>query len=570
MHVLDLDLQRSTALYQMNAPFIKPIVRLIVSAKAQTGTDAGGFPIYDTAFATYDFDITDRLLGRVTYSMQKPRFAGDELFDGLPIDLSLELLNSDGYLATFQNGYGLRAEDIEQGQVRIYANVTVGNPIEMFQGRIVGRPTETKGRTVIKARGSLWDAIRKPVTYEHFSGMNASSDGSTFTTQAAHLTAVGGDFCVFHGLVKWDSNGRPQPAFKQEAGTVSLTSINILTGAKLGVYRIEFRDATNYTITYPDNQAYTGSKLLDLTSPTITIDKTAWTGDDGTDTVIEFEVGVAYKGNPVAIAYNLLEKGLLSNWGDLPQLQPAVRILWSKFEELAQRFKTFIVYVDASNPDNKVWDKRGSELPLDTAALAQWVLKHVSCTLAITPDGLITLVSPYIDDNNVWPIQTTSDILADGITIEGTSEAINYLTLQYGHDSRSNTFGGSWTEDFRLNATSELVEVVANAHFYKFPISLQEARWLAETYKRRHFYGRQAQTVISFNVTPQMGLTLMPGDVVRVVSLSPPYVSVICEIISVDMEIGGAVGIKAATIQQLAEGEPAEVCTAQYGSVTLW
>jgi hypothetical protein len=115
-----------------------------------------------------------------------------------------------------------------------------------------------------------------------------------------------------------------------------------------------------------------------------------------------------------------------------------------------------------------------------------------------------------------------------------------------------------------------LVEVVANAHFYKFPISLQEARWLAETYKRRHFYGRQAQTVISFNVTPQMGLTLMPGDVVRVVSLSPPYVSVICEIISVDMEIGGAVGIKAATIQQLVEGEPAEVCTAQYGNVTLW
>lgn len=554
----------------MQAPDIRPIVRLRVSALAQTGTDAGGFPIYGTTFQTYDFNVADSLLGRISYGMQKPRFAGDEQFDGLPIDLTLELVNPDGYLATFQNGYGLRAQDIEQGEVRIYANIGVGNPIEMFQGRIYGRPSETKGRTVIKARGSLWDAIRKPVTYESFAGMTAYSDGLTFTTQSAHLTAVGGDFCVFHGLVTWDSNGRPQPAFRQESGTMSLSSVIVNTGAKLGVYRIEFRDTTNFTITYPDNQTYTGSINLNLLSPAIVIETTAWIGTDGTDTVIEFEIGVSYKGNPVAIAYNLLEKGLLGNWGALPQLNPAVRIDWPTFETLAQRFKTFVVFVDATNKDNKVWEKRGADQPLDTATLAQWVLKHVSCTLTLTSDGLITLISPYIDDMDVWPLQTKSDILVDGISIEGIGEAVNYLTLQFGHDSRSNTFGGSIVEDMRMNATASIVETNANAHFYKFPQSYQEALWLAETFKRRHFFGRTAQTIISFNVTPQMGLTLLPGDIVRVVSQERPFVSAICEIINVDMEIGGAVGIKAATIQQTPEGQRAEVCTAQYNAVTLW
>jgi len=218
MHILDLDPARRDALYVMNSPMIRPIVRMRVYARAQTGTTAGGFPIYSNTFDYYDFNISDRLLERVNYSMQKPRFGGDEDFDGLPIDVDLTLLNSDGFLATFQNGYGIRAQDIEQGEVRIYANIGVGNPIEMFQGRIIGRPTESKGRSIIKVRGSLWDALRKPVLYEQFQGMWASSDGVEFYTTPFAINCVGGHFCAYHGIVKWDSNGRPKPAFKQEQG----------------------------------------------------------------------------------------------------------------------------------------------------------------------------------------------------------------------------------------------------------------------------------------------------------------------------------------------------------------
>jgi len=570
MHILDLDPARRDALYVMNSPMIRPIVRMRVFARAQTGTTAGGFPIYSNTFDYYDFNISDRLLERVNYSMQKPRFGGDEQFDGLPIDVDLTLLNSDGYLATFQNGYGIRAEDIEQGEVRIYSNIGVGNPIEMFQGRIIGRPTESKGRSIIKVRGSLWDALRKPVLYEQFQGMWASSDGVEFYTTPFAINCVGGHFCAYHGIVKWDSNGRPKPAFKQEQGQISLTAVGLTTGLKPGTYRIEFRDSKNYTITYPSNETFQGSITTGTAGGGIYIPPQYWIGTDGTDTIIEFEIGVCYKGNPVAIAYNLLEKGLLDNWGALPQQVPSVRIDWPKFEELAQRFESFTVFVDAGNSDNKVWNNTADNLPLDTASLAQWVLKHINCTLSLTADGLITIIGPYIDDNTVWPVKTESDILVDGITIEGTDEVINFLTLQYGYDTISNTYGATWTEDMRIDPNSRKVELVSNAQFYKYPTSTQEARWLAETMRRRHFDGRQGQTVISFSMTPNMGLTLLPGDIVRVVSTQAPIVSTVVEIISIGIEIGGEVQVKAATVQQIAEGPVATLCASTYGNVSLW
>lgn len=570
MHILDLDPTRRDALYTMHSPSIRPIVRMRVFAKAQTGTTPGGFPIYSTTFDYYDFDISDRLLERVNYSMQKPRYGGDEMFDGLPIDVDLTLLNSDGYLATFQNGYGIRAQDIEQGEIRIYANIGTGNPIEMFQGRIIGRPNESKGRTVIKARGSLWDALRKPVLYEQFIGMDAYSDGSAFYTNPFPITCVDGHFCVYHGLVKWDSNGRPKPAFKQEQGAITLSRIDLTTGLKPGIYRIDFRDSKNYTITYPGNEVFAGSIYRLTTAGGVVIAPQYWVGSDGTGTVIEFEIGVAYKGNPVSIAYNLLEKGLLDNWGALPQQVPSVRIDWPTFEKMARRFESFTVFVDAGNSDNKVWDKLGDKLPLDTAALAQWILRHVDVTLTLTADGLITLVSPYLDDDVIWPLKTESDILVDGITIEGENEVINYLTLQYGYDTISNTYGAAWNEEMRSDLNFQKVEMVLNAQFYKYPTSTQEARWLAETLRRRHFDGRQGQTVISFELTPNMGLTLLPGDNVRVVSTEAPIVSVIVQIISISIEIGGVVQVKAATIQQVAEGAVTKLCTSTFNNASLW
>jgi len=54
-------------------------------------------------------------------------------------------------------------------------------------------------------------------------------------------------------------------------------------------------------------------------------------------------------------------------------------------------------------------------------------------------------------------------------------------------------------------------------------------------------------------------LPLIPGDLAHVHSLVPPVFSAVCEIVKVGMEIGGAVTIEAAPIQQIPEGAPAEV-----------
>jgi len=556
----------------MVVPEISPIIRLQVSALPQIGTTAGGAPIYGTTYATYDFDISNRLLSKVRYTMSKPRFVGDEMFDGLATSVSLELLNSDGYIATFANGGGIRAQDIEQGTVHIYADIGAATPIEMFAGRIIGKPTESKGRTILLASGSLWDAMRKPVLYEKLgNGQNAYTDGKEFFAGAVAVDVVGGHFCAYHGLVKWNSAGNPQPAFKQVSGTMTLNSIQLGTGAKPGKYRIEFLDSSNYQISYPGNEIYTGNIRSNTSGGgNVSIPAIYWVGTDGTGTVIEFEIGVAYKGNPVAIAYNLLEKGLLENWGSIPGLVPSVRIDTPTFQKLATRFKSFVVYVDAGNPDNAVWDHRGNTRPLDTADLAQQILKHVAVTLSLTSDGLITLVSPYIDDADVWPINTSSDILKPGVTIQGAKEAVNYLTINYAHDSRSGASSAAYNQDMRLDSTDEIVQAVTSMPFYKFPQSTVEVQWLAETLARRHFEGRKAQAVLSFSMPPQMGLPLIPGDLAHVHSLVPPVFSAVCEIVKVGMEIGGAVAIEAAPIQQIPEGAPAEVCSEIVGAVGLW
>jgi len=71
-------------------------------------------------------------------------------------------------------------------------------------------------------------------------------------------------------------------------------------------------------------------------------------------------------------------------------------------------------------------------------------------------------------------------------------------------------------------------------------------------------------------MTPNMGLTLLPGDIVRVVSTQAPIVSTVVEIISIGIEIGGEVQVKAATVQQIAEGPVATLCASTYGNVSLW
>lgn len=572
MHVLALPSPYRETLYQMQGPQITEVVKFRVASKQQTGTTPGGVPIFSTAYAYHEFEVQDRLLEPIQYMVKKYRYPSDEreveVADN--ISISLALLNTDGYLAATQAGAGLRPGDIEQGEVWIYADIGVGNPIELFKGRIEGRPSEMRGKTIVRCVGSLYESIRKPILYEDFGNVGGTNQaavavGQMFIANPARIPCLGYHFCAYHGIVRWDSSGKPAPAAKQEGGWgVLLNRVGLSNGVKPGTYAIEFKDSRNYTLTYPDSQVFAGNISAPLVGE-VSIAPSDWSGSDGSGVRIEFSVGVAYQGNPVCIALNLIEKSLANNYGALPGQLPLLKIDVPTWTRWAKRFAHFRVHVDATNKDNSVWARTAGNKPISYAALAQQILDHVCCRLSINLDGAITLIGPYLDDSDIWPTTTKEAILADGITING-GEAYNRLNLSFGQHSEDGNYAHTLTQDLRINPVQDFVDLTVGLPFYKYPQGTQQAQWAMETIARRCL---AKQYTVTAQVSPMHGLPMEPGDVAQLTSNASPFLQQNVEVIGVNKSVGGVCSVEYAPIQQ-PEGEPAAVCTARLTEVSLW
>lgn len=351
-------------------------------------------------------------------------------------------------MAATQTGAILRREDLEQATVTIYADIG-GILYPWFEGRIAGMPKETAGITEITATGYDWECLRNPVVYENFGVVYNGLDGSSqqavginakFITTRAKIPVLSSHFCAEHGIVRYDGGGRQTPNVDQTDGEgIALTQLEFKNGAKLGIYRIKFTDSKNFTITYPSGQSMSGitSGLLGYTENNGTytligevgIRPEFWVGDDGTGAEIEIRLSWAAQGNPVAIAFHLIEKGLTGAWGSVPTgLAPMDIPAWTA---AIRRFESFRVHVDATNSDNSVFENKAGSEPLSVAQLAQRVLDHVGCSLCLTPSGEISVSIPYLDSVPAYPHDTANSITGSGITIEAADYLVNYLTVQY-------------------------------------------------------------------------------------------------------------------------------------------
>ena len=567
MHVFALPTLQRDALAQINGP--KITIRILMTATYKPAVSfTNGIPTFDTNWHTLQVDLSSRFVGDVKISGSKPIFPDGDGY--ARTQMQIPLANPDGYIAVTQTGSKIRGTDIEQGTIYVDAFIEgVTQPVSIFRGTIIGPPKEARGLTTFTIYGTEWDALRIPVLYEDYANIAGGQEYELFNgiPKASHRrvdTLSGGHFCVYNGLLKWDAQGELAPRYTTSNATqVNLRKIRIENKAKPGKYSIEFSDGRNFTLTYPDNSIYRGNTRADLISPKITILSSYWTGTDGKGVKIEMGIGPCMKGNPITIARNFIEKALLNNWGFAPANTMQVKMDTAAWDEAEARFQTYTIYLSETNDDNSVWNQKRGEnnMPINCMSLAQRALDHVGCFLQMRRDGLISLVTPFLDGRDVWDL-TDQNAITD-LTIE-TGDKFNYLTLQYGEDK--GTYSATAEADLRSDPSGIVTEKVVSAPYYKAGTSAIRAKWLLQTYVRRYAV-RQVSIIIK--TIPQMGLPMLCGDVVRVISATQPAVSLVCEIESFTIDPRGECSFSLVPVQQW-EGDPFVLCVARLDLERMW
>lgn len=562
---------------------IKPRVWITAHTKFVTGVTATGLPTFGTTFAEYQWEVTPALLNNPSISLERPRYVTAESDEMRVTECTLELWSENGQLAAAQDGAILRRGDLEQATVTIYADVG-GTLFPWFSGRVSGMPEERAGVTTIKVTGYDWECLRKPVKYENYGvlyqGLTNSSQQAVYAdagyrTTAAHVPALNSHFCIEHGITYFDGGGRQAPNVTQTGGEgIALLQIGLKNGIDCGIYRISFRDAKNYTVTYPRGQTFAGIITANLgytyngNTPVLTGDigllPEYWLGEDGTGCVIEFNVSWAASGNGVAMAFNLIEKGLEDTWGSVPTGLSKMDIpAWTA---AIRRFESFTVHVDATNKDNSVFENKRDSMPLSVAQLAQRILDHYGCSLCLNSNGEVSITLPYLDDSPAYP-HSTADTITTPIVIQASDYLTNYITVQYAWNGES--YGATNPAiDLRINAASQIVEKVISLPYYKAGIGRRFAQWAAETFVRRFM---ENQVTISYDIHAGAGILAQAGDRVTIESGTLPRLDAIAEIFKVDTACGTDEESRiVAHLIQRHEGPRALICSVTVGGNSVW
>jgi len=552
---------------------ITPVLQMRITVKHRTGTTTAGAPIYGPGYDIVEIDITNRLLNWPSIGTSKPRVPGDGKQSITAYDISIVLANPDGYIGATADGTIIRPSDIQEGRIQIFADIGTGTPVEWFSGRIDGLPTESRGRTEFRAVSTLWEVLRKPILYENWGPVSGQVQSLYATernvlTGAVTITSSVGTFKALHGIATFDAAGNATPWAKREGGgSISLAQVVLTSSATLrpGVYRIEFLDPDNFTVSYPAGAAFlNGNRNRDTrTGSGIDFLAADWSGVAEAGSVIEFQICLTLWGNPVAIMAYILERGLLANYGTMPGITPSVLLDLPAFVEAAKRFNGMPIHFTATNSNNEVWGKKGAK-PIDAGKVCQLIADHICSSLVMLPDGVISIKMPFIDQDPLWEM-TTEQHLTDSIVISAADETYNYLRVQYGFNPATNTYAAESIGDYRESTSEVVTELVISLPYIAVGVGDRHAEWVRDTVRRRHL---RRQVKITTKAIAQFGLPLLPGDFLRVIS-DNPAISQPCEVVQVNSPMGGLVGLTLAAIQE-PEGPEAVICSGVVGGVGLW
>lgn len=592
-HVQELsDQQWIDRLFGSAHPELKPVIRMKVVMRQPLSPPPNGAQVFGPNWVEFEINATNRIIGEVSYNISKPIFPGMGDESEIKTDeITFRLANPDGILATTQADGVIRASEIERGQVYIFAQIGDStNLFPVYRGKLVGPPREARGFSEFTVRSTAYDAIRKSVLYDDYNNPNGQhayvKDGVFFSTPLEVATS-GGEFCQYHGIITFDPVGTPITSVTNSGSDkIILLRLNLSGAAKVGKYEIEFTGPKSFVCRYPDNVEYQGNIINDFESPNVSIPGVfngslsgwggqfdfngvsftqfpfnAWNNVDATGVKITFQIAWTAKGNPWSMIKVLLERVFLENYGQTPTENPGLPIDWATLNALEKRFKWNEVWVSVTNLNNSVWEEQDGR-PLNYLAVAQSIAHHCLSSIILLQDGTISATTPFLDDRAIYDLTGNESIVER--VISGRDQ-VNYIDIKFGSDGFTGNYATNYTNDFRVDTDTEIRRLTIPMPYYKLGQSNQKIDWLMKTILRRYML---IQNEIELTITPNMGLPLYPGDVVRVVSGLQPVFAIFVEIIAVSVTIGREVKVKAIPIQP-PEGKALKLCTGKFDTEVI-
>lgn len=592
-HILSYNTTISDFLYREATGAIEPRVTMTCRAKYSISQNANGTHNFSSVYVRATIDITNRLdrsspIRQVTKKPEVPTGSGT---DTRGANVQITLLNPDKYWAVTQTGAILDPDSITNAYIDVYLPLG-GSEIKIYRGRVIGLPTEQRGKTIFTIRDAVADLIDIPVRWENISAdQNTSVSETGILSVSAHTTASGLRFYDAYTYFSYD--GTPVPAVSNSKGdAVALLDIDfttpVLQSQEISQWEIEFLDAATYRLVGPNVPTVYGNVNNDLDFDFVKIPSSSWQIlGDPTGAKITFHTCYTVSGNPVTIMKRLIEHGFLQTWGSEPTEPTYLPVDWPTFNRLEKEFAGVTVYVSETNKDRSVYNL-GDQKPISVKNLVEWISEHIGSSLIVDDQGRISVTSIYKPPSKL--IYDINSSMIESHSFTGNRKRFDLLNIRYGTDPISSGYNSETifsditvteydpTEDYDEGDVVKLngiywQNVVPNAAG-SFIIT-NWVQFTPNTYNLNLRYFKTGASDIFVNalqcyylpriwssyrqitckVLTQFGITLRAGDVVRFDLDEQPARTFYAEIVKVSKVIAGEVSV---TAQEIPEPSTAE------------
>ena len=583
-HILDLSPALVTWLNRSSLGTYLPKVIFSGNAKYQTGTTAGGDPIFSATAGRVNWDLSDFIgPNSISLSQSKPIIPGDGINSNFTASQCTVSLMNDGnkpWIGTTQDGAIMDLSTIEEGELKIECGFSgISDRIAMFTGRVQGPPTEEEQKTTFVIYDLTYENVTRAVHFDNFgevAGLGADQQQSSggfggLTNNFYTLTSTRDNFKAYSGSVTFDEVGNMVSTItNNNPDQIDLLSIIVKNGAKPGLYSLRFESPTGFRLTFPDNQEYRGNISQGFDNGLIQIPVNSWIGIDGTGVEITWQVMCCnWSGCFGTMIMVLLERMFLQNYGEPLGTNPqaaGLPVNWQSFRDFERQYKAFRGSVSETNKDTGVWELRSGNRPLTYIKLIQRIADHCMANIIIQADGMIAIQGPRIFDD--LKTLSTSDWIRQGFKLKPPKGGVKYniIQLKYAQNGRSGNFGVTDETDLRSTTQAQPVILSRSFPYYKKGVSANIIAWIAELLERRYVDNPNTFTV---PVTSNFSLVAMPGDRFKLISNVQPKGSWNADVYGVSGKSPGGDGSLNCFALQIPEGPEWILCDSEIGEPVI-
>ena len=576
--VNDLKANQALELSHDGVAAILPEVKITAKARGIQSIAATGAYVFGTGgYVEQELDLSSYILNQhITIKSSIPFLPTN----GNPVDnqgdVRIQVNNGIHYLGALQEDAILDPDSIQDSIVVVSANCGSMDTLQLYRGRVIKAPQEQEGSTTFSTKSILWEIIDEPVSGEVAIGGSIITvfaiDADDGTLQQLSYTPSGNRITFHHGITIFNEYGDLRSSVENtKRDQVDILRVDFVASNSeppiLGKYTIKFTSATDYTLTHPDKEQFTGNINTTLESGSVRILASYWDViGEPTDAEITFFCSYTVEGNPITIVKNLLYKGLSGDWGN-DQSEPTTQSVdWDRFSQYETYFNSKTVYVSETNKDNSVFDPFQDGKPLRIRDFCQRILDHVGAQLTFNSEGQITMNCDwYLLPNEFVPTYQTAmlsagDKRAGAHVIDASGPTYNRMVVKYGQNLLTGDYGGSTT--FVDTSATNFSTLRVSLPYYKASKNDHDITAMNCTLWE---IVKASSTILKMKIKPNWGLPVAPGDKFEVsLSTQPVLPNTVTgkgqywQIHQVSKRIGGIVEVEAHMVPR--HGQPLLLC----------